>query len=284
MGALKRFALSVLALHLTLAQQLPLEPAKQFGSSITGAFEGWYDNADGSHSFLIGYLNRNRSQEIDIPIGPDNRIDPGGPDMGQPTHFLPGRQWGMFTVTVPKDFGVEQRLTWTLVLNGQTTSIPLHLFPDYNISPFVEASNNTPPVLRFEGHGPSVQGPIASTLKVITRTASVNAPLTVTVWITDDMVYTNGINLALKPGEPPVTLTWSKYRGTGAVTFDNSKPAVKKLVSGQAGFSGEATTNVKFSDPGEYMLQVTVNDYSGVGGAGFQCCWTTAIVKVSVSP
>ena len=44
---------------------------------------------------------------------------------GQPTHFLPRRQWGVFTITVPSDFG-NKRLTWTLVANGQTTVIPLH--------------------------------------------------------------------------------------------------------------------------------------------------------------
>lgn len=284
MGALRRYLLCAFGAAVLLGQQLPLEPAKQFGTSITGAFEGWYDNADGSHSFLVGYLNRNRSQEVDIPIGPNNRIEPGGPDMGQPTHFLPGRQWGMFIVTVPKDFDAERRLTWTIVVNGQTTSIPLHLPPDYNISPFVEASNNTPPVLRFEEHGSPIQGPIASISKAVARTASVGAPLPITVWITDDMVYTNGTNQPLKPGRPPVTLAWSKYRGTGTVTFDNAKPEIKKLASGEAGFSGEATTNVKFSEPGEYMLQITANDYSGAGGSGFQCCWTTAIVNVSVTP
>ena len=86
------------------AQQLPSEPRRQFGASITGAFEGWFDNPDGSRSFLVGYFNRNTQQALDVPIGPNNRIEPGGPDMGQPTHFLPGRQWGMFAVPVPKDF------------------------------------------------------------------------------------------------------------------------------------------------------------------------------------
>jgi len=62
--------------------QLPDEPARQFGTSVTGAFEGWFDNADGSHTFLSGYLNRNRATEVDIPIGPNNHVDPGGPDMG----------------------------------------------------------------------------------------------------------------------------------------------------------------------------------------------------------
>jgi hypothetical protein len=80
--------------RLVSAQQLPSEPRREFGTSITGAFEGWFDNPDGSRSFLVGYLNRNTTQAVDVPIGPNNRIEPGGPDMGQPTHFLPGRQVG----------------------------------------------------------------------------------------------------------------------------------------------------------------------------------------------
>jgi hypothetical protein len=119
------------------AQQLPSEPQRQFGTGITGSFEGWFANADGGRSFLVGYLNRNTAQELDVPIGPNNRIEPGGPDMGQPTHFLAGRQWGVFSIPVPKEFTTaDQRLTWTIVVNGQTTSIPLKLHPDYTVSPF----------------------------------------------------------------------------------------------------------------------------------------------------
>src|SRR6188472_3511645 len=96
------------------AQQLPSEPQREFGTGITGAFEGWFASPDGTRSFLVGYLNRNAAQELDIPIGPNNHIEPGGPDFGQPTHFLPGRQWGMFVITVPKEFSTaDQRLTWT---------------------------------------------------------------------------------------------------------------------------------------------------------------------------
>ena len=79
-------------------QQLPSEPQRAFGASVTGAFEGWFAAPDGTRYFLIGYLNRNNTQAVDVPIGPNNHIDPGGPDLGQPTHFLPGRQWGMFVV------------------------------------------------------------------------------------------------------------------------------------------------------------------------------------------
>jgi hypothetical protein len=66
------------------------------------------------------------------------------------------------------------------------------------------------------------------------------------------------------------------------VTFDKAQPEVQKLEPGSAPFNGKATTTVKFSEPGEYALHVIANDYSGDGGGGFGCCWTTALVKVTV--
>ena len=119
--------------------QLPFEPVKDSGQSVTGAFEGWYPNPDGTYNLLVGYFNRNQKQTLDIPVGPNNRIEPGGPDRGQPTHFLPRRQWGVFTITVPSDFG-KNKLTWTLVANGQTTVIPLHLDPLWIVAPFRDAA------------------------------------------------------------------------------------------------------------------------------------------------
>src|SRR6185369_16280830 len=125
-------------------QSLPIEPAREAGNSVTGAFEGWFKNPDGTFSLLLGYYNRNQKQEIDLPIGPNNHIEPGGPDRGQPTHFLPGRGWGLFTVKVPADFG-DGKITWTLIANGKTTVIPASLNVNYEIAPFIEASvGNTP--------------------------------------------------------------------------------------------------------------------------------------------
>jgi hypothetical protein len=105
------------------ASGLPIEPVKESGQSVTGAFEGWYQNSDGSYTLLVGYFNRNAKQSLDIPIGPNNRIEPGGPDLGQPTHFQPRRQWGVFTIVVPKGFG-KNRLTWTIVANGRPRRSP----------------------------------------------------------------------------------------------------------------------------------------------------------------
>jgi hypothetical protein len=268
-------------------QQIP-EPRKQFGASITGAFEGWFANDDGSRSFLVGYYNRNIQQELDIPIGPSNRIEPGGPDMGQPTHFLPGRQYGMFVVPVPKEFTPQDKYTWTIVANGQSTSIPLRLNNDYVVSPFTEiAVGNTPPVIRFGQNESTIQGPIATVAKAATRTTSLSAPLPLTVWAADDMKYTNNTSAPMTKPRPPVTVTWSKYRGPGTVMFDKAKPDVEPLPSSGKDalpFNGKAITNVRFSEPGEYVLHITANDYSGEGGGGFQCCWTTGLVKVSVTP
>src|SRR5438445_11844952 len=130
----------------TSGQQLPGEPPHEIASSVTGAFEGWFPNPDGTYALLLGYNNRNLKQELDIPIGPNNHIDPGGPDRGQPTHFLTGRQWGMFSIQAPREFKPNDSITWTIVANGQSVSIPFRLHPDYVMSPFSEiAVGNTPP-------------------------------------------------------------------------------------------------------------------------------------------
>jgi hypothetical protein len=261
--------------------QAPPEPDRDSGSSITGAFEGWFKNPDGSFSLLLGYYNRNRKQEVDIPVGPNNALEPGGPDRGQPTHFMPGRGWGMFTVRVPADFG-DNKITWTIVANNKTTQIPVSLKPDWEISPFKEAAvGNTPPVIGFEEHGPTVQGPLAM---MVERTAKVDQPLALTVWVSDDAKFTSSSGARPKDLGAAVTLKWIPYRGPGRVEFSTDRPVVQKTKRGDvaAPFSGTATTMATFSEPGDYVVLVTANDYSGEGGSGFQCCWTTGQVKVSV--
>ena len=61
-------------------QLLPSSPRKAFGASISPAFEGWFNNPDGSHTFLIGYYNRNWETAVDVPIGPNNYFTPGEAD------------------------------------------------------------------------------------------------------------------------------------------------------------------------------------------------------------
>jgi hypothetical protein len=252
--------------------ELPgVEPLHDSGQDVTPGFEGWYKNPDGTFNILFGYNNRNLKQELDIPIGPNNQIMPGGPDRGQPTHFNPRRGWGMFTVTVPKDFGEKSALTWTLTINGRTNAIPARLDSRWEIDALKEAtSDNTPPVIKFSPTGPSNQGP--KTFYGPAMTANVGKALPIEVFATDD-----GVNRSRNYRGPKVTTTWSKYRGPGKVTFEKAKEDIEDA-------AGKAATTATFDAPGEYWLRVVANDSSGDGGRGFQCCWTNGVLKVTVRP
>ena len=89
------------------------------GQNVVPVFEGWDRNPDGSFMMVFGYMNRNYEEEVEIPIGPDNKIEPGNADQNQPTHFYPRRQEFVFKIRVPKDWG-EKDLVWTLTSRGKT--------------------------------------------------------------------------------------------------------------------------------------------------------------------
>ena len=88
---------------------LPATPAsaqtpdglKEFGAAVYPALEGWYHNPDGTASIMVGFFNRNQEETIDLPVGDLNHFSPGPADRGQPTHFPPGRSWGVLTIRVP---------------------------------------------------------------------------------------------------------------------------------------------------------------------------------------
>jgi hypothetical protein len=191
---------------------LPLTPTiRERGSSVTPAFEGWFHGKDGFDYVMAGYFNRNTKQEFDIPVGPNNHIDPGGPDQGQPTHFLLGRQWGMFTIRLPKDFGTK-KLMWTLVVNGQTNQITLHTYPVYIVEPYKASWNdNTPPVLKLDPNGPTFTGPPLA--PVASMTTTMPGPLTLDAWITDDNVGGRGAGAPAPDGTTPAVAGGAAGRG-----------------------------------------------------------------------
>jgi hypothetical protein len=134
------------------------------GQAVSPAYEGWMPNEDGSFTMYFGYMNTNWKQELDVPVGADNAIEPGGPDQGQPTHFYPRRNPFLFTVRVPKDWGSKE-LTWTLTTNGKTERAFASLKSDYQIDKQVistevggdfgslrdDLRSNIPPELRVDG-------------------------------------------------------------------------------------------------------------------------------------
>lgn len=274
---------------------LSLEPEGARGEAVFPALEGWYENDDGTFTILLGYFNRNE-EPLDIPIGPDNRIEPGGPDMGQPSHFFPGREWGVFSITVPAD-SEDQEFTWTLTANNQQSVVTFWLNPAYYVDMFLNRANgNVPPTLRVVPGGDSLQGPSRGVQT--SYTATVGQPLE--LWAhASDVPLTNPPQHPRRGRErPPLTLRWELYRGPADVEFafesndqDTRMPQVIGAIvlpNDQARHAfedisgGETTSLATFAEPGDYRLIVTVNDISGNGGSGDQCCWTTAHVDVSV--
>jgi hypothetical protein len=336
-GALLFAAATIVSMRLSAGTQsrMPMEPLHELGQSVQPSFEGWWQEPDGTYRMLVGYLNRNTQETPDVPIGPDNRIDPDGADQGQPTHFLTRRHWGMFTVKVPKDFG-DKKLVWTLTVNGQTMSVPMSLNKLWVVDPYHEIGiDNSPPTITFDENGPSKSGPDPL---VVTRTAAIGTPLPLTVWVADEAKTQNaargaagagrgaggggrgdgrgaspaaGRGAAGAPADPNaailaaaaaagidpdtvaqflrggVTVTWSKFRGPGEVTFAANRPNVEKIADGtvprKAPFNGKAATTATFSEPGDYTLLVVATNGSGEGGGGFLCCWTNGQVHVKVS-
>ena len=236
------------------------------GQSVAPVYEGWYETDDGAIEASFGYMNRNWKEALDIPVGADNRISPGPADQGQPTHFVPRRQLGVFTVKVPADLATE--MTWTLTSRGETIEIPVNLDPVYLSEPFREGARrfpgNTPPSVRFDQDGEPGFGPPGTHT---TRAAVVGQPLALDVWVSDD-------GLGSVFGDQRLPLTWIKYRGAGPVTIADAEPLVE---------NGKAGTTATFHEPGEYTLYLRASDGSNPPGSPpFQCCWTNGYVHVTV--
>jgi hypothetical protein len=262
------------------------------GQSVSPAYEGWWKNADGSYDLFFGYMNSNWEEEFDVPIGPDNMIEPGGPDQGQPTHFYPRRNAFLFTVRVPQDFGSKE-LVWTLTTHGQTAKAYASLKPDYLIDPQVistevggdggslrdELRTNIPPTLQVEG--------------AATRTVRVGQPLDLAVVAHDpDNIPARRAGRGGAPRTPDqlyrpssavvassaagLRFSWIVYRGHAKhVTFDpvqmktwndtrayGNSPWSPPYIIPEPPPGNRWTARATFAQPGTYVLRGVASDGS----------------------
>ncbi len=248
------------------------------GQSIQPIFEGWSWAADGSVNMHFGYLNRNYAEQPEIAVGANNRIEPGGPDRGQPTFFYRRTNRNLFTVNVPKSFGAREELVWTVTFNGRTERAVGWRQAEWEIDPAggATAGGNTdperlankPPALTIQPPAP-VTLPAAAALKVVitddglpkpkprgkpavgqetppTLQGGTNAPVNVPQ--AAERRPTAGA-----PTERPLgmVVTWMVWRGPGEVSFEPRYAQPK---------DGTAQTQATFSLPGEYVLRATADD------------------------
>ncbi len=230
---------------------------------------------------MFGYYNRNWEEEIDVPVGPGNTLEPGGPDQGQPTHFFPRRNQFVFKVRVPANFG-NKEIVWTLTSNGHTEKAYGTLRPQYAVDETVMMANfgaggqtgfvpdmmgNKPPELKVEGEKK--------------RTAKVGEPVTLSAVATDDgkpktrpmPAFLVGQSHFLPNAATGLRLSWFTYRGAGKIEFDPPQTKVWEdhrdggNSPWSAGWSTPPpppgntwTVKATFSEPGTYVLRALASD------------------------
>jgi len=249
------------------------------GQNVVPVFEGWARNPDGTYAMWFGYFNRNYAETPVLPVGPDNKIEPGAPDRGQPTYFYTRTHRMGFSVSVPADWG-KKELTWTLTVHGKTEKAVAWLQPEWEIDPLFggkyqspEAQKNTAPTLSLN----------------VPSTIAVSKPLTLTATVVDDGLpvlkppqkiavgQETPPTLVAPPGQveipvnvpslgetgrggrarggdpiPGVIVTWQVWRGPAGATFT---PALARVVK-----SGDAVATARFEKPGTYVLRAKAND------------------------
>jgi hypothetical protein len=256
----------VTAASLLGAQQLPTElPSTKFssGQNVVPYFEGWIRNPDGTFDLVFGYFNRNWKEELPIAAGPDNLVEPGGPDRGQPTYFLPRRQGWVFRVRVPKEFG-KQAVTWTIKANGRTEKAYGELLPVQEITErIVTTRGNLNPGDSDPNTAPAI------TIAPMTA-PGVGAPIALTAMVTDDGLPKPRVPVQRAPTATDATriqaqanssaparprglgVTWMQLRGPAKVTFEPTGPI--------AVADGKAGVTARFSERGTYVLRATASD------------------------
>lgn len=265
-------------------EHLPYQLKYDQGQTIQPIFQGWSRNPDGSFDMHFGYLNRNYTEEVNIPIGPDNVIDMAGLDrlQNQPTYFHSRDHRDIFTVNVPADFG-NRKIVWQLTSQGETLQAVGWLQAEWEIdeyggyTPEPEVLANQPPTLTIDTAA-SVTLPAKLTLTATVtdddlpkREAATggNQERTVNEWNRTPLLTraedalelpTNVPHLKtavsgnkIRPTAPKdkLTVNYSVWRGPANITTQPQFSEVK---------NGTATTQITFTEPGEYQLRVQAFD------------------------
>jgi hypothetical protein len=287
-------AAAILVLSVATEAQWSASTRYLKGQSLQPVYEGWEQNSDGTYTMWFGYLNRNWDERLAIPVGPENNMQPGAPDRGQPTIFLTGerrRQYFAFKVTLPADWPKDRDLVWTVTANGVAQKAIGSLWPVWLVSGDVVSANrgamrdtdpntlNKPPV-------------IAEPAK--DATIAVGSPLTLTMGVTDDdmpkrrrpgELVAGGGSVIPQTGNregagrggrgrgrgsadggpamrDSLRVTWVQWRGPGTAKFEPDTARVVDAEGKQTGTSGKATTAVTFDKPGTYVIKAYAEDMS----------------------
>jgi hypothetical protein len=265
----------------------PLSTFHKSGDLVAPFFDGFYDNGDGTVTFSFGFLNRNTEEIVDIPLGPNNFIEPAQFNGVQSTHFpvydrggLQGkRERGAFAVTVPANMAGTE-VVWTLTHAGRTYSVPGRTGTiAYDMSTGPAAFGSLPPAVRFTAEGPvstNREGVVADRV-----TTTVGTPVTLSALVEDR--GERAPYAADLEGKTvfPVNATWILHQGPAGARVQFSAESEKIESEGW----GVAATQATFPQAGEYIIRLRADNF-GAPDSKFdnQCCWSNAYVPVTVTP
>ena len=233
------------------------------GQPVAPIYEGYIRNPDGTIDMWFGYLNRNYEETLNIPVGPDNNIQPGGPDRGQPSVFVPRRRRGgavarrenyVFRVSLPADFAPEQEVVWTVTAHGKTDRAVGRLIDLYALDP--PTNGNTPPTVR---------------LSLESSQITVTDSIMLTATVSDDGLPLNQRDRA--------NIRWEHYRGAGTVTLNPSQSSFPEDADGVS--DAALSTTATFSEPGRFVLRAVAND-GEINPAGYPRIPSTSHASVTV--
>lgn len=271
------------------------------GLPIIPLMEGWVANEDGTTTISFGFINRNTDEDVNIPLGENNYIEPAEFDGMQPTHFPAGRGTGVFTVTLPA--GREDADVWWNLRTGASEVLrvpgrrgasayeldfirprpqgslqPLAAFGDTELSAGLFAN------ISDYGAGVAAGEPVELVL--------------------------NASDPAQRDPEDPrfgepldMNVEFNMHQGPGEVTFERDPNAPEPEnpfdpddprfagFTGPAdnqtiieGGAGSATVTATFSAPGDYIVRAVVNVHTAPDSSyGDQCCWTNVYQRVTVT-
>lgn len=273
-----------------------LAARKSSGDVVGPMFNGWIKNKDGSVTMIFGFVNRNREEIVDIPLGPNNRLAPAQVDGVQPTHFpvysrggfVGLQERGVFAVTVPAEMA-DTEVVWTLNHAGHSYSVPGRATSAaYEMGRDPAAMGSLMPAIRFDKNS-NVESTDREGIYAPPVNAKVGTPVTLTAYA-QDRGERRGYDVETQFF--PVGTEWVLHQGPVGATpeFENPKvtgrdrgEASQQSMSGSGDWT-ETSTKVTFSEPGDYVIRLRVDNFSAPDSQfDNQCCWSNAYVPVKVS-
>ncbi|PCI77600.1 MAG: hypothetical protein COB20_07760 [SAR86 cluster bacterium] len=270
----------------------PLASRKASGDLVGPMFNGWIKNEDASVTMIFGFVNRNREEIVDIPLGPNNFIEPAMFDGAQPTHFpvysrrgfVGIQERGVFAVTVPAEMA-DTEVVWTLKHEGYNYSIPGRATSTaYEMSAGEQALGSLNPTIRFD-----MKGALSIDREGITAdnmTASVGKPVTLTAYAQDRGNRSDYPEL--EQVIFPLGTEWVLHQGPAKPDFESEKITGRDRATGSEGGTEDWTTvqtEATFWEPGEYIVRLRVDNFEAPDSKfDNQCCWSNAYIPVTVTP